>query len=368
MLSLVLNCGIHNFAFVDASISSLAHGSFSRAASRFHPNEYSVVRIIGGGRSIAAATTIISPQTSIHGVLLPILRGGSTSTTWKNSSPLGSRTAPRLQRPPAQQQQSSAFKQRQEQEGQQKQDAKEVMDAFLTRDSRTSFISRVYAILATQLTVTSLVIFWFGTHPGVAQWMRRPGSFGTAVPWLSLLLSTICWFGMAASADLRRRSPVKWQLLALFTIGEALSVGFISSFYTFSSVLSAMMATAVGAGAVSWYTATQRNPKYDLSQWGATLSSCGLIFLTYGFLQLLQIVGILPAGFLPLNDMIYGLFGACLFSVYLAYHTKLIVGGKHTKYQMSEKDYVFGAMTLYNDIINMFIYVLRLLGEDRDNH
>jgi len=71
--------------------------------------------------------------------------------------------------------------------------------------------------------------------------------------------------------------------------------------------------------------------------------SCGLIFLVYGVIQLLQYVGILPSGFLPYNDALYGLVGACLFSFYLAYHTKLIVAGKHTKYQMNEKDYVFGA-------------------------
>ena len=34
---------------------------------------------------------------------------------------------------------------------------------------------------------------------------------------------------------------------------------------------------------------------------------------------------------------------------------------------MNEKDYVFGAMTLYNDLINMFIYTLRVIGEDRDD-
>lgn len=76
--------------------------------------------------------------------------------------------------------------------------------------------------------------------------------------------------------------------------------------------------------------------------------------------------GVLPAGFLPYNEMLYSLVGASLFSFYLAYHTKLIVAGKHAKYQMNEKDYVYGAMTLYNDIINLFIYTLRLIGEDRD--
>lgn len=89
--------------------------------------------------------------------------------------------------------------------------------------------------------------------------------------------------------------------------------------------------------------------------------------MVYGLIHLLEIFGILPQGFLPYTDALYSLIGACLFSLYLAYHTKLIVAGKHTKYQMNEKDYVFGAMSLYNDIINMFIYILRLLGEDRDH-
>jgi FtsH-binding integral membrane protein len=136
---------------------------------------------------------------------------------------------------------------------------------------------------------------------------------------------------------------LKWQLLVGFTLGEALSVGFLSSFYKFQSVISAMLATALAATSISVYTATQRNPKYDLSQWGAGLSSCGMIFVAYGLLSLLQMVGVLPAGFLPYNETLYGLCGACLFSFYLAHHTKLIVSGKNTKYQLNEKDYVFGA-------------------------
>jgi FtsH-binding integral membrane protein len=86
----------------------------------------------------------------------------------------------------------------------------------------------------------------------------------------------------------------------------------------------------------------------------------------YGFIGLFQEVGWLPKGLLPYTDMLYSLIGSVLFSFYLAYHTKLIVGGKHSKYQMDSQDYVFGAMALYNDIINMFIYILRILGEDKD--
>ena len=150
---------------------------------------------------------------------------------------------------------------------------------------------------------------------------------------------------MSISTTARRVAPIKWQLLTLFTIGEALSVGFVTSFYEFRSVLLALLTTAVASTTVSIYTITQKNPKYDLSQWGSTLSSMGCIFLVYGILILLQVTGVIPANFIPYSDTIYGMIGATLFSAYLAYHTKLIVSGKHTKYQMNEQDYVFGAST-----------------------
>ena len=230
--------------------------------------------------------------------------------------------------------------------------------------------ARVYAILSAQLLVTAGSIGLFVRYPQIAFAMvsSRPGNnFGmTAIPMVSLLISTICWITICVSPSARRSSPMKWQLLSLFTLGEAVAVGFISSFYSPKSVLSAVLATAAAVAGISLYTARNRDSKYDLSTWGAGLSSAGLIFCVYGLLTLFQTIGWLPVGFLPYNEALYSFFGASLFSGYLAYHTRLIVSGKHTKYQMNEKDYVFGAMSLYNDIISMFIYILRLIGEDRD--
>jgi hypothetical protein len=121
---------------------------------------------------------------------------------------------------------------------------KEVWSEFLSRDSRNTFIARVYAILAGQLLITAGSIYLFGTQPTLSELMCKPG-WGAAVPILSLSLSTIAWFIMNISLEARRKSPVKWQILSLFTLGEAISVGFVSSFYKFQSVMSAMMATAV---------------------------------------------------------------------------------------------------------------------------
>ena len=77
-----------------------------------------------------------------------------------------------------------------------------------------------------------------------------------------------------------------------------------------------MMATALAATGVSMYTKSNQNSKYDLSEWGSTLSSFGLIFI--------------PAGLLPYKVMGYGMVGAnALFVLSFAYHTiKLIVAMK----------------------------------------
>lgn len=226
-------------------------------------------------------------------------------------------------------------------------------------------IARVYAILAGQLGVTALSVFLFGTVPSLSNFFKNSGAI---VPVLSLILSTFAWMFMAVNDKARRASPIKYQLLALFTLGEALCVGFLSSFYTFSSVVSALLATTTAASGVSLYSILRRNSTQDLSQWGSTLSSLGLIFVFYGFIQLLQVMHVLPAGFLPYNDALYGMAGAGLFAFYMAYHTRTIVSGKYTKHQMNKDDHVFGAMTLYNDIVNMFIYILKVIGEDREPH
>ena len=45
--------------------------------------------------------------------------------------------------------------------------------------------------------------------------------------------------------------------------------------------------------------------------------------------------------------------------------TQLVVGGKRR--ELATSDYVLGAMTLYLDIVNLFLYLLRLFGELQSN-
>ena len=72
-------------------------------------------------------------------------------------------------------------------------------------------------------------------------------SSGRVVPMLSLAVSTISALWIGASPRARRSSPLKWQLLALFTLGEAITVGFNED-HPYQLLLSGQ--------AGSWVTAT----------------------------------------------------------------------------------------------------------------
>ena len=184
---------------------------------------------------------------------------------------------------------------------------------------------RVYGILTGQLAVTAAIVTAFDRNPQWSRWMTHSGVVGPAIPALSLLLSTIAWYTMSKSANARRKAPLKWNLLALFTLGEAVSVGFITSFFKFHSVVKTMGITGLATAVVGLYTILNKNPKRDLSQWGHTISSCGMVILSFGIEHLLELVGVLPHGFMPYSDFWYSAASACLFCAYLAYHTRLIV-------------------------------------------
>ena len=54
-------------------------------------------------------------------------------------------------------------------------------------------------------------------------------------------------------------------------------------------------------------------------------------------------------------------FGVLLYSIYLIYDTQLIIGNKENR--LDYDDYILGALMLYLDIINLFIYLLQILKE-----
>merc|ERR1711879_1103277 len=101
----------------------------------------------------------------------------------------------------------------------------------------------------------------------------------------------------------------------------------------------------------------------DFTGMGPYLAAALFGLLMFGFTIFIVTI-FFPGAYSTLN-MIYAGIGAILFSFYIVYDTQIIVGGNHKKYQLSVDDYAFGALTLYVDIINLFMMILSLFGDRR---
>lgn len=98
------------------------------------------------------------------------------------------------------------------------------------------------------------------------------------------------------------------------------------------------------------------------------LSYCVLRWCTvlYHISSLFRFCGAIPVLSFYLQAMEIGIsaMGAVLFGVYLVFDTQIMLGGHH-KYAISPEEYIFAALNLYLDIVNMFLYILSILNEGR---
>lgn len=151
---------------------------------------------------------------------------------------------------------------------------------------------------------------------------------------------------------LARHHPTGMILLALFTIAESVVVGFITTLYEAEDVIFAAGVTSV---VVIGLTLFACQTKFDFTGLGPYLFVALLVLFAFAIILM----------FIDQSrevTIIFAILGTLLFSVYLVYDTQLVIGGTHRKYQYSVDDYVFAALSLYLDIVNLFIFLLLLIG------
>ncbi|CAM9722235.1 unnamed protein product [Chrysoparadoxa australica] len=235
---------------------------------------------------------------------------------------------------------------------------------FLVRDRRLGFVRKVYTTLSCQLAITGAVILFMGKHKApIMNAMLPVGPDGVmqtgrymAASLGSLGVSIACLMTLAGNKKLRQTFPSNMAMLGLFTLVQSFSVGLFTLFYSARSVAMAAFQTVFATLGLTLY-AFQTNPKYDLTGTGSMLSSTLMILVGFGLMRLF-----FPL--VPLLETIYAAAGALLMSLFIVYDTYRVLGGKHrSQDQIESKDYVMGAATLYIDIIELFIHLLRLFGQ-----
>ena len=135
--------------------------------------------------------------------------------------------------------------------------------------------------------------------------------------------------------------------------------GMVLSFYfvafSLSTMVMAFLATAVYFGLMAFYGHTTNR---DLTSWGPKLMMGLIAMLVTG------LVGSL-FGFGIGASLLYSGIGLVVFMLLTAYDTQKL----HQMYAyysmdsaLAEKASVYGALTLYRDLLNIFLFVVRLLG------
>ena len=68
---------------------------------------------------------------------------------------------------------------------------------------------------------------------------------------------------------------------------------------------------------------------------------------------------------IALLNIIYSVGGAVLFSFYIIYDTQLLIGGNNRRIQYTTDDFALASINLYLDVVNLFLFLLDLIGGNR---
>ncbi|NXO68749.1 LFG3 protein, partial [Phainopepla nitens] len=229
------------------------------------------------------------------------------------------------------------------------------------RKVRHTFIRKVYAIISLQLLVTVGIISIFTFVEPVSAFVRR----NVAIYYASYAVFLVTFLVLACCQGPRRRFPWNIILLSIFILKCQVTC-FVCSMYRTQAVLIAMVITAIVAIIVTIFcfqTKARRGMHPGLPSvgqlWGAgqtcpaspaacqhpgSLCSCSL-----------------PAQ-VPWLHMLYAAIGAIAFTLFLAYDTQLVLGNR--KNTLSPEEYIYGALTIYTDIISIFTFILQIVGRD----
>lgn len=172
---------------------------------------------------------------------------------------------------------------------------------------------------------------------------------------IAIIITIGTLIALACCEDLRRKSPTNYILLFIFTLAESFLLSVCVSRYYPDQVLMALGLTTLICFSLTIFAL---QTKIDFTVMG------GFLMIAVIILFVVSLIAIFFPG--KLFTLIIASAGALIFSLYLIYDTQLMVGGDH-KYSISPEEYVFAALNIYVDIINIFMYILTIIGASGDD-
>lgn len=219
--------------------------------------------------------------------------------------------------------------------------------------AQATFISKVYSWMSLALLVTGAVAAYVASSDALIE-----AFIGNRMLFYALLFGEIALVWVISAAIDRLSATAATALFILYAVINGLTLSVIFLSYTASSIGTTFFVTAGTFAVMSIYGYTT---KRDLTSWGNLL--------------LMALIGLIIASVVNLfwqNPVFYWIctyVGILLFVGLTAYDTQKIKEYGAQGFADSEtmqKGAVIGALSLYLDFINLFLYILRLLGNRRN--
>lgn len=222
-----------------------------------------------------------------------------------------------------------------------------------------AYFLKIYNLMASALAITGIVALFTANSPAMLQLLYtvQDGHMGlSGLGFLAVFapLGLVLWLGFGLQ---RMKASTASAIFWTYSVLMGLSLSSIFLAFTGESIARAFFVTAGTFGGMSLYGYTT---KRDLSGFGS--------FLIMGLIGLIlaSIVNL----FMQSSGLNFALsvIGVLIFVGLTAYDTqklKAIYYQMGSSGEMAAKMAIMGALNLYMDFINIFMYLLRFMGDRR---
>lgn len=208
--------------------------------------------------------------------------------------------------------------------------------------ARATFVKQTYQLLAASLLAATAGAY-IGTNSAS---LLSGGAY-----WIAVIAEFACLFGLMYA---RKNAKLALILLFAFTFISGLVLGPTLARYIGAGmgnvITQAFLMTTVAFGGLSVFA---MNTKRDFSAMGKFLFIALIVFIVA------SLINIFVVGSSMLSLALSGA-GALIFSAYILYDTQNIIRGAYDSP-------VLAAVSLYLDILNLFISLLHILGALNNN-
>jgi FtsH-binding integral membrane protein len=215
----------------------------------------------------------------------------------------------------------------------------------------TGFMTKVYGWMCLGLLITAFVAWAVAATPAVVNFI-----FGHSMVFFGLIIGELVLVYAVTAGLSRFSTPIVAFLFVLYAAVNGLTLSAIFLVYDLGTIASTFFTCAATFGLMSVYGLVT---KHDLSSWGKLL-----------YMALIGLVIATLVNIFWVNSGLYWLVtyaGVLIFVGLTAYDTQKL---KNLALHIDDSDTaaklsIRGALSLYLDFINLFLFLLRIFGRRR---